>query len=273
MEFAENILSLDNLSLYSAPADVSPMPYKIPEHYNLVELLTDGVVYFKNNNKVSAYRRGSIFWHVPGDLTISETTREEPYKCLVFRFKVKNSKRTAPRVSCWRSSEEALNEFIIQSHKAFFSSRNKLAHAAAFDAYCAAELLSHALKLKDFHALSVVSEKAQNNEIMLRNVILYIEKNIAADLSVDKIAAAMNIPRNRLFRIFRDVMQKTPHEYVVEKRLDVARRRLESRHDTIKEIASSCGFEHTEVFHRIFLQKFGESPGQYRKNHFPYHSG
>ena len=150
------------------------------------------------------------------------------------------------------------------------SSRNKLAHAAVFDAYCAAELLSHALNLKDFHALSVVGEKEQANEIMLRNIILYVEKNIASELSVEKIASVMNIPRNRLFRIFREVMQKTPHEYIVEKRLETARRRLESRHDTIKEIASSCGFEHTEVFHRSFFKRFGETPGDYRRNHSPY---
>lgn len=272
MEFAENIICLDNLSLYSAPSDHSPQPYKIPEHYNLVEVLTDGVVYFKHNNNKTAYRRGSIFWHIPGDLTINETTREEPYKCLVLRFKVKNSQRIAPRVSCWRSNDEALEEFVMQTHKGFFSSRNNADHAAAFDAYCAAELLSHALKLKDFHALPVSEEKGQSNDIILRNIITYIEKNIASDLSVDRIAAVMNISRNRLFRTFREVMQKTPHEYIIEKRMETARRRLESRHDSIKEIAASCGFEHIEVFHRIFLQRFGETPGQYRKNHFPYHA-
>lgn len=270
MDFAENIVELCNLSLYSAPHDRSPTPYQIPEGCNLVELLTDGVVYFKYNNKTSAYRRGAIFWHVAGDLTIHETTREEPYKCLVMLFKVKTSKRIVPRVSCWRSSDEALEEFILQAHKGFFSSRDKLANAKIFDAYCASELLSHVLKLKDYYALSPAVEKDQSSEILLRNIMLYIEKNIASELSVGKIASAMNIPRNRLFRIFREVMQKTPHEYIIEKRLETARRRIESRHETIKEIAASCGFEHTEVFHRAFVQRFGKTPGFYRRNHSPY---
>lgn len=270
MFFAENLLNLEQVSLYSAPAEYSPQPYIIPEHYNIVELITDGVVYFSDKETKQIYRRGSIFWHIPGDSTIFDTTREEPYKCLVCRFRVKNNQRTVPRVSCWRGSEEALEEFIQQMHIVFFASRNNEEYASVVNSYCASELLTHVLGLKNFHALSVNRKNASGNEILLHNIMLYIEKNIAAELSISKITSIMKIPRNRLFRLFREYMNKTPHEYISEIRLENARRRLESSENSIKEIAGLCGFEHIEVFHRVFMNKFNMSPGQYRRKVQPY---
>lgn len=271
MFFAENILGLERLSLYWAPSDHSPQPYIIPQGYNIVELITDGVVYFGDGAAKQIYRRGTIFWHIAGDSTIYDTTREEPYKCLVCFFKVRDNIRFVPRVSCWRGSDETLEEFVQQMHTAFFAYGNESETSSVVNSYCASELLMHALGLKNFHALSVVKQNDSRDEILLRNIMLHIEKNLTDDLSVSAIASIMKIPRNRLFRLFKEYMNKSPHEYVREIRLETARRHLESSKKSIKEIASECGFDHIEVFHRSYVQRFGETPGQYRRNHFPYH--
>lgn len=270
MIFAEQLLDLKRLSLYSAPAECSPTPYTIPENTHVVELLLGGVVFFDNGSGVRPYRRGTLFWHISGDKTISETTREEPYSCLVFHFASTDAaERLAPRVSFWLGTDEALEDFSHQVFTAFHSQTQNL-NSSILANYCASELLMHALKIKTFHAKSVAAEENSPEEKELRTLLLYIEKNLANDLSVDFLSDLHQIPRNRLFRLFRDFLQLSPHEYITGKRLENARKLLESTRLPIKETAARCGFDRVEVFHRVFVKHFGETPKHYRENHHPY---
>ena len=86
MILTPQLSGLERIVFYAAPSDFSPTPYTIPENVQLVELLTGGVVFFDDGSGMRPYRRGTFFWHVPGDKTICQTTREEPYRCEVFRF-------------------------------------------------------------------------------------------------------------------------------------------------------------------------------------------
>lgn len=268
--FAENFISLDRISFFQAPADHSPTPYIIPENHNVVEVLTGGMVYFEHNNQRQQFRRGTIFWHVPGDHTIFDTTADEPYSCAVFRFQCQSNIRTVPHVSCWRGSSESLEEFIRQSYQAFILADNAPQQKSLLEAYCSAELLMHAYNLKNPQLASATDHNADTDEIILRNILMYIDKNISGDLSVSSLCAAMKQPRNRLFGLFRKQLNTTPHEYVASKRMLLARQLLESTRSPVKQIASTCGFEHVEVFHRYFVKCFQKTPREYRSNQQPY---
>ena len=272
MEFADHIVELKKLMFYAASRIKNPSPYQIPAEINVVELITGGVVRSPGANGPELFRRGTIFWHIPGEHTIYDTTREEPYRCLVFHFHVRSAERTAPRVSTWRGSDEALEEFVQQVHTAYESSRNNPFQKKLLDSYCASELLMHACELKNLHAESVMNIQNSPDEIILRGILSYIDQHIAGNLSAAAISEALRIPRNRFFSLFKKFMRQSPHEYIAEKRLDLSRRYLESSNFTIKEIAAACGFEHIEVFHRSFVRRFNETPLAYRRSHLPYNN-
>ncbi|MBE6403980.1 MAG: helix-turn-helix domain-containing protein [Lentisphaerae bacterium] len=270
MNFADNILSLARVMFYSAPAEHSPTPFVIPENTHIIEMLTGGVVFFGDGDEKRAYRRGTIFWHVPGDKTIFDTTRDEPYRCIVFRFAAKSAERIAPRVSSWRGSSEALDDFIRQSHSAFFATGDSPEQAKTVSAYCLGELLMHALSLKNMDGKSMIGQTPQANEVILRNILMYIENNLADDLSSYTLAEKFKLPRNKLFALFSKFMNTSLQGYITGKRFDQARLLLESSNMPIKEVAALCGFEHVEVFHRSFAKRFGCTPKNYRLNALPY---
>ena len=271
MQFTEEILSLERVLFYSAPAEHSPTPFVIPENCHVIEVLTGGVVFFGKGSQRRAYRRGTIFWHVPGDKTIFDTTRDEPYRCIVFRFASKSAARVAPRVSSWRGSSQALDDFIKQSHSAFFATGNTPEQLKTISAYCLSELLMHALSLKNMDANSLIGQTPQADEVLLRNILMYIENNIAADLSSQSLSEKLKIPRNKLFALFSSFLNVTFWDYITGKRFDQARLLLESSDIPIKEVAALCGFERVEVFHRSFVKRFGCTPKNYRLNAKPYH--
>ena len=193
MNFADNIMILKRLMFYSAPAEHSPTPFTIPDDRHIVEVLTGGLVYFDNNGKRHPYRKGTIFWHVPGDQTIFDTTRDDPYRCIVFQFESSSPRRIAPRVSSWRGSSEAFDDFIRQSHSAFFAQSGDQEHLKLVSAYCLSELLMHALSLKELEGKSLTGHPANTDEIIMRNVLMYIEDNLAGDLSVAALSEKLKI--------------------------------------------------------------------------------
>ncbi len=92
----------------------------------------------------------------------------------------------------------------------------------------------------------------------------WILKNLSAPLSVEILAerAAMS-PRN-FARVFNRDMGITPARYILQLRLEAARKSLEQTDTSIEQIAGDCGFGSVEVLRRSFLRHLGTSPALYR---------
>ena len=270
MKYSNTLADLNRVLFYTAPASCSPTPYQISPGIQLLEIILDGVVYFEIDHVKHPCRRGTIFWHIAGDHTICETTRDEPYRCLVLRFNCLQDQRIAPHVSFWRSSDAALEEFVNTTYQVFSANQHDPEAVNLLSCSCASELLLHTKKLIPLHPAAPVPIEDDREILLLRSILNYIENNLAEDLSVNNLSNHLKIPRNRIFELFKTQLQQTPHSFVQEKRLQHARALLESSHAGLKEIAGACGFEYMEVFHRNFSKRFGVTPKQYRNNLSPY---
>jgi AraC family transcriptional regulator len=78
---------------------------------------------------------------------------------------------------------------------------------------------------------------------------------------------ALEIDRSELtfLREFDRAIGMTPHAFLVETRLQAARRMLEHSAAAISTIALDCGFSHQSHFGRAFRAAFGTTPLRYRK--------
>lgn len=99
----------------------------------------------------------------------------------------------------------------------------------------------------------------------LRDLQVWIEDNVAGDLSVEALANRVSMSPRNFARVFRREFGATPARYVTRVRLQAARRWLESSGAGLEKIASRCGFGSAEVMRRSFLRAFGVSPGAYRE--------
>ena len=70
--------------------------------------------------------------------------------------------------------------------------------------------------------------------------------------------------KSHFLRAFHASTGKTSHPYIIQLRLEAARRLLRSKSLTLFEIALTCGFANDAHFSRVFRQNFGVSPRQYR---------
>jgi AraC family transcriptional regulator len=60
-------------------------------------------------------------------------------------------------------------------------------------------------------------------------------------------------------------MGQAPHQYLMQRRVEQAKRRLGETNTGIAEIAIACGFANQEHLSRLFKRACGTTPAAYRK--------
>ena len=86
------------------------------------------------------------------------------------------------------------------------------------------------------------------------------------DIDIEHIAAALSLSGKQLRTRVMAITGLTPVAYVLQVRLNYARRMISNEDTSLTIIASKCGFQSISHFSKAFKQQFGVSPLQYRKN-------
>ena len=86
------------------------------------------------------------------------------------------------------------------------------------------------------------------------------------DIDMEHIAAALSLSRKQLRTRVMTITGLTPVAYVLQVRLNYARRMIANEDESLTTIASRCGFQNLSHFSKAFKQQFGVSPMQFRKN-------
>ena len=105
-------------------------------------------------------------------------------------------------------------------------------------------------------------QKAGDNRSInatVRRAMTYIENHYAERLSIEQIAAAVNVSRYHLCHIFKEVLGITPAHYWQRIRCDAARGLLR-RGASVAEAAETCGFSSYPYFAKIYQKQFGVLP-------------
>jgi AraC-like DNA-binding protein len=115
------------------------------------------------------------------------------------------------------------------------------------------------------HSLSPVharESKADASDRVAR-AAEFLAENCTRSLTLDEICAASGLSASYLIRAFRKHYGMTPHQYLVNRRIQIGRARLRDGHP-IAEVAYETGFSDQAHFQRAFKQFLAVTPGQYR---------
>jgi AraC family transcriptional regulator len=100
----------------------------------------------------------------------------------------------------------------------------------------------------------------------LQRVMDYIEANLEADLSLDRIAALAGLSASHFKTAFRQATGLPLHQYVVRRRVERARRLLAEGGRSIAEVALEVGFAHQSHLNRWTRRLLNASPGELMKS-------
>ncbi|SBS34769.1 HTH-type transcriptional regulator YesS [Marinomonas aquimarina] len=99
----------------------------------------------------------------------------------------------------------------------------------------------------------------------LAQVMNLIHQHPEHSLSIECLANSAAMSRTAFINHFKKVVGMPPRQYVSEWRLNLARNLLQSRTDTIAQVAESVGYQSEAAFSRAFKDKFGYPPSQNRR--------
>ena len=108
-------------------------------------------------------------------------------------------------------------------------------------------------------------EYVNPNSDKISEVLEYINKNIDKKISLDDICKNVHISKYYLCHTFKKNTQISIYDYILSRRITMAKKRLIYTDLSISEIALCCGFSSFAYFSKAFKESEKLTPMQYRK--------
>lgn len=114
---------------------------------------------------------------------------------------------------------------------------------------------------------SISPEKriSHNATEKIRNIITYLDENYTNKISLGFISEKFDISVPYLCSTFKSFTGSSPIDYLINRRIFMAKKMLNSTENTIIKISEDCGFDSLSNFNHMFKSLTGLSPTEYRK--------
>lgn len=243
---------LNNIYFYKAVSQIAYkviIPHQIPEGEMCIEVITRGKVKFENG----WYGPGTVFWHIPGEYTVQETDWNDPYECLsIWLFQ--DNPRPFNRIT--RTTDPLETEkFVTSVLQAFHDNR--------YDKTYLGNYIYNYL-VWECHK-NEVSASFQDAPRQFGKLIDAMNATPEKKFDLPLMAKLSGISVQHIYRIFKELLDTTPHKYLLNRRIQKAKNLLSITERPIKDISDSCGFDNVETFFRAFKKSESLTPGEYRK--------
>jgi YesN/AraC family two-component response regulator len=106
---------------------------------------------------------------------------------------------------------------------------------------------------------------AGKNQDRILSMLSFIQENFSEKLTLEQIAASAAVSTRECLRCFRNSIRQSPMEYLMDYRIQSAKKLLETSDKSITDIALLCGFNSSSYFTKQFHKLCGKTPAAYRK--------
>jgi YesN/AraC family two-component response regulator len=123
-------------------------------------------------------------------------------------------------------------------------------------------LISRVLKSEWENSMKTESGKLKE---LVEASVSYINKNFDREISVSDISKYIFLSTSYFTKIFKEYMNVSPHNYLLDIRINRAKELILNTDSKICDIALNVGFSNQQRFNEIFKKRVGITPLKYRK--------
>ncbi|MBQ8004551.1 MAG: helix-turn-helix domain-containing protein [Oscillospiraceae bacterium] len=214
------------------------------------------------------FEHGKIFLMRPGESHKPDLTGDEPYDRISHHFPVSDVDGIDPeRRLLSPFFDRPLGQCNVYDRSVAaptgiydLFSRLHEKKATAYETYLNTRivLLSILAEIKKLFDAGLYITPAKKTE-QIRTIIEYVNNNLTSDITVDSLCDKFFISRGQLYRNFRSATGSNVWDYVITKRLHMARSYIDDGL-RITEAAAACGFGDYSSFYRAYTKKYGVVP-------------
>lgn len=93
----------------------------------------------------------------------------------------------------------------------------------------------------------------------------FINERYHEPIDLDEISREACLSRYHFLRLFREEFATTPHQYLIDRRIEKAKELLRHRRLTVTDVCFEVGFQSLGSFSTLFRQRVGDAPVNYRQ--------
>lgn len=229
--------------------------------YYILHFITKGKGRLVVDGKEFVLKKGDCFLLPPKLTTYYETNKKNPYTYYWVGFDGIEAKELLEK-----SGLIINNNYVIhpKNYNAMFEKFSSFEITTSDDFVVPYQLLGKLYMLfSEIMRKEIETVKEKSNYVDL--AIKYMNLNYSKNISVESMAKIVGVDRTYFYRIFKETTKHGPKEYLSNLRLEKAKMLLCNSQMNIKEIALSVGFNNYLAFERLFKEKCGVNPTEYRK--------
>ena len=99
----------------------------------------------------------------------------------------------------------------------------------------------------------------------LRRVREFVDARISNDITISDLAAVAGLSQFHFIRAFKGSVGRSPYQYVLSERIDVAKEMLSRADLSIADVARAVGFSDASQLNRVFRKVVGVTPTAFRR--------
>lgn len=99
---------------------------------------------------------------------------------------------------------------------------------------------------------------------LIHDAISYIDEYFMTDIDFNSLAQSVGYSLDHFRILFKKETGMSPKHYILEKRLELAKKLITASNLTLTDIGTNCGFEYYSQFSLFFKQRTGVSPIHYK---------
>ncbi|WP_084096080.1 AraC family transcriptional regulator [Aristaeella lactis] len=268
----EYVTYLDDSSIRIWYSDV-PWRYEIHDHSAIEILLTlEGMVTYTIEDKVYQVRKGEILI-IPQDTAHSLTMEEgssrylylfEPDAIMTMRD-IKSMAIYFNKPFHLRDGSDAhvrIRELLLRA-KDLYEKRELMWNTACYSCILRVYATLGQRYLSGIRPRTADNMRNMDSEV-INAVMTYINNHYREELSLENVAGFAGFSRYYFSRSFKKQTGYSFKDYLCQKRLQVAMDLLIRTNRSMRDVAIESGFGSVATFNRVFREKKGCTPTQYR---------
>ena len=111
-----------------------------------------------------------------------------------------------------------------------------------------------------------IEELSEHRHRIVEQAIGYMRDRLDQPLSLKEVASAVAVSPRHFTRLFKQVTDQTPVEFLIDLRLERARELLEMPDNRVTGVCNEVGYSSLSYFVRLFKRRFGVTPGKYARS-------